>query len=199
MTHAIQNIFKKPAFRPLQAEIIATCWRTTRDVVVHMPTGGGKSILFQMLAVLQKGVILVLSPLRSLLEEQYQLASELGIPVVLLENLEKDSSGGGYKTLEDLAAGTSSCKLILSTPEIMEKNSTAQTLFKRLAEMKIVTRVVVDESHVISQSTEQYRPIYRSLTDLKFFDEPRVPKLTLSAVGSPKVISDIAASLSLQR
>lgn len=103
-----------------------------------------------------------------------------------------------YHKLEKVAYYGDPCQIIFTTPEILQMSSKAQKLLKKLSSDKRVSRVVVDEAHVISMASKNYRPVYTDLLQQRDDLFPGVPILAMSAVGSQSVINDITASLGIR-
>ncbi|MCD8395174.1 MAG: RecQ family ATP-dependent DNA helicase [Bacteroidales bacterium] len=172
------------SFRPAQEEIISS-FVAGNDTLGLLPTGGGKSITFQIPALLSEGLTVVVTPLISLMKDQVDNLRERGVMATCLY------SG---LTRAEVKLGIDRCrlgkvKMLYVSPERLQSKSFIETL--RL--MK-VTQIVVDEAHCISQWGYDFRPSYLKIKDLrKTF--PGAPVLALTASATPEVASDIMEQL----
>ncbi|OAX38744.1 ATP-dependent DNA helicase [Rhizopogon vinicolor AM-OR11-026] len=175
-----------------------------RDIVCVMPTGGGKSLTYQLPALLTPGCTLVISPLISLMTDQILHLRESGVEAVML-------TGGTPRPLlneiqQRLTSMASSrvngqqgpeIKLCYVTPEKIAKSKTFMSLLRRLVEGGKLARIVIDEAHCASQMGHDFRPDYRKLSILRQFF-PHVPILALSATCPPRVLQDILKILKMK-
>lgn len=183
---ALKKYFGFTAFRPLQAEIIQTLY-DGRDALVLMPTGGGKSICFQIPAITLEGIAIVLSPLIALMKDQVEGLRANGIPAAYL-NSSLDS--GQARAVENaLLAGQ--VKILYVSPEKLVSQS-FQPLLRRMK----ISLFAIDEAHCISAWGHDFRPEY---TQLKFLKEqfPKVPLIALTATADRVTRKDIAEQLRL--
>ena len=186
-THLIlERYFGHTAFRPYQQEIIRDIL-AGRDVLAVLATGGGKSLCYQIPAVIGDGVALVISPLIALMKDQVDNLQARGIGAEAL------NSSGSYATtrrvLSDLEENL--VQLLYVSPERAVSDA-----FLNLAASLPVTLIAVDEAHCISMWGHQFRPEYRSLAVLK--DRfPGVPIIALTATATPDVRDDITRQLNL--
>ncbi len=172
------------AFRPLQEEVINAVL-DGKDVLALMPTGGGKSLCYQVPALLKEGICLVISPLIALMKDQ-------------VENLRKKSitafaiySGMSRKEVINTfnIASASNCKFLYVSPERLATN-----LFKEYLPGLHISLIAVDEAHCISQWGYDFRPPYLRIAALR--DElPDIPVLALTASATPAVQKDICEKL----
>ena len=175
------------SFRPLQRDIIDSIL-SGHDTIGLLPTGGGKSITFQVPALMLNGLTIVVTPLISLMKDQVDNLFALGIRAVYLH------SG---LTLRESNLALDRCrlgkaKLLYISPEKLQSPSFADTL--RLFNTSLI---VVDEAHCISQWGYDFRPSYLRIASLrKMF--PAVPILALTASATPDVIDDIATKLGMK-
>lgn len=173
-----------PSFRPLQKEIVASVY-DGRDTLALMPTGGGKSITFQVPALARKGICVVITPLIALMKDQVaQLKSR---------NIKAQAIDSGMSAREiDIALDNcifGNIKFLYISPERI-----GSELFQaRLQKMK-VNLVAIDEAHCISQWGYDFRPAYLQIAQLRQW-LPEVPFLALTATATPEVVEDIQKQL----
>ena len=175
------------SFRPLQAEIIDSLL-SGRDTIGLLPTGGGKSLPFQVPAMMFDGLTIVVSPLISLMKDQVDNLYQRGIRAVYFHS--------GLTRRESRLA-LDRCRLekvklaYLSPERLKQKNFTDELRQWR------VSAIVVDEAHCISQWGYDFRPSYLAIKDLREMF-PDVPVLALTASATPDVVADIADKLALR-
>jgi ATP-dependent DNA helicase RecQ len=190
MTDPLQILrayWKFDSFRPLQKEIIDSVL-AKKDTLALLPTGGGKSICFQVPALAMNGLCLVISPLIALMKDQVENLKKKGITALSLHS--------GMSRMEVInalkIASNSNCKFLYVSPERLETS-----LFKEYLPALDVQLVAVDEAHCISQWGYDFRPPYLRIAALR--DElPNVPVLALTASATPLVQKDICDKLSMQ-
>ena len=167
-------------FRPLQPEIIMSIG-SGRDTLGLMPTGGGKSLTFQVPALAKEGVCVVVTPLIALMKDQVQNLRRRGIlAAALYSGLTHDEI---MVILDNCALGA--CRFLYVSPERL----TSQFFQTRVSQMD-VSMIVVDEAHCISQWGYDFRPSYLNIAELRDL-LPDVPVLALTATATPKVVDDI--------
>ena len=179
----LKKHWKVDHFRPLQED---SCFSTLngKDSLVLLPTGGGKSLCYQLPSLLFEGPTLVISPLISLMQDQVAQANSKGIKSMALRNDQPMN-----KQLDNIAYGN--YKLIYCSPE-----KTQHKLFlERLAHLNIQC-IAVDEAHCISQWGSDFRPAYKKLAQLRDL-LPNAPVIALTASATPKVVKDIITELKL--
>ncbi len=171
-------------FRGIQKEII-TSIGAGKDTLGLMPTGGGKSITFQVPALAQDGVCIVITPLIALMKDQVSNLRRRGIQAsAIYSGMKHDSI---LMTLENAIFG--GVKILYVSPERI-----ATSLFiEKLRHMK-VSFICVDEAHCISQWGYDFRPSYLSISDIRK-ELPETPILALTATATPEVIDDIQQRL----
>ncbi len=184
---ALKRYFGHDSFRPLQEEIVNDAL-AGRDVFALLPTGGGKSLCYQLPAVLSKGLTVVISPLIALMKDQVDGLSENGISATFLNSsLPKQQARQRYAKL---FAGE--YKILYVAPERL-------MLGGFLDDLKSwgVERFAVDEAHCISEWGHDFRPEYRQLAELRR-RFPDTPFMALTATATDRVRSDILGQLKLR-
>lgn len=184
----LKQYFGYDSFRPLQLEIMSATM-SGKDVVAILPTGAGKSLTFQLPALAEDGVTLVVSPLIALMKDQVDSLTASGIPATFL-NSSLDPAEARDRS-ESLSRGE--YKLLYAAPErVMTPGFIAD--LKRWN----VKRIAVDEAHCISEWGHDFRPEYRQLAELRKH-LPGIPFLALTATATPKVRQDIARQLLMEK
>lgn len=189
LSDSLKKYFGFSAFKGQQEEIISTLLGG-RDVFVLMPTGGGKSLCYQLPALISEGTAIVVSPLIALMKNQVDavngLFSEDGVAHVLNSSLNKTQT---KTVMDDIKAGKT--KLLYVAPESLIKDE----YLDFLKEVKI-SFVAIDEAHCISEWGHDFRPEYRNLKLIidKIAD---VPVIALTATATPKVQDDIQKTLGM--
>ncbi len=175
------------AVRPLQKEAIAATL-AHRDSLVVMPTGGGKSLCYQLPPLLTNETTLVISPLIALMKDQVDALRLIGVPAAALNSSQSEDEA--LQTWNDLRAGN--LRLVFIAPERLFVGN----LIDRLPDLGI-THIAVDEAHCISQWGHDFRPEYRRLSELR----SRLPKVSLQALtatATPRAREDIVQQLALK-
>ena len=186
--HSIHNILKQywgfDVFRPLQEDIINAVMEG-KDTLALMPTGGGKSLCYQVPAMFQEGLCLVISPLIALMKDQVETLRRKGITAFAIY------SGMSRKEVINIfkVATESNCKFLYVSPERLET-----TLFKEYLPGLNITLIAVDEAHCISQWGYDFRPPYLRIAALRE-ELPNTPVLALTASATPDVQNDICEKL----
>ncbi len=173
-----------PDFRPLQLDIIRSV-ADGKDTLGLMPTGGGKSITFQVFALSKPGICIVVTPLIALMKDQVESLNRKGIKALAVH------SGMSQReiklTLDNAVWGD--YKFLYVSPERLNSDR----FMERMRQMNI-NLLTVDEAHCISQWGYDFRPSYLGIAEVrKFF--PKVPVLALTATATPKVADDIQEKL----
>ncbi len=172
------------SFRGIQLQIIKSIC-AGRDTLGLMPTGGGKSITFQVPALAQEGVCIVITPLIALMKDQVQHLKARGIRAAAIYS--GMTHNEIVQTLEDAVYG--GIKLLYVSPERL-----ASDIFQiKLKHMK-VSFITVDEAHCISQWGYDFRPSYLQIAQIRDF-VPDAPLLALTATATPEVVTDIQHQL----
>lgn len=174
-------------FRPLQQDIIHSVL-ADKDTLALLPTGGGKSICYQVPALMRDGCCLVISPLIALMQDQVSRLHSLDIPAACLY------SGMSYKevkqVLEDTMRG--SYKLLYVSPERLQTYQFRDYLYQMDLNL-----IAIDEAHCVSQWGHDFRPDYLRIAELKE-DFSRTPMLALTATATTDIQQDIAVQLRLK-
>ncbi|KAK9275124.1 hypothetical protein L1049_022383 [Liquidambar formosana] len=165
-----------------------------RDCFCLMPTGGGKSMCYQIPALAKPGIVLVVSPLIALMENQVMALKEKGIAAEFLSSTQ--TSHVRNKIHEELDTGKPSLRLLYVTPELIATSGFMSKLTKIHAR-GLLNLIAIDEAHCISTWGHDFRPSYRKLQSLRN-RLPDVPILALTATAVPKVQKEVIESLCLQ-
>ena len=184
----LRAFFGYTSFRPGQ-EPVVDALLNRRDVLSIMPTGGGKSICFQLPALLMPGITLVISPLISLMKDQVANLIQAGVPAAYLNS----SLTERQYALALERAWQGRYKLIYVAPERLESPS-----FLRFAQNASISLLAVDEAHCVSQWGTDFRPSYLRIPDFLDKLSNRPPVGAFTATATPKVRADILQKLRLQ-
>jgi ATP-dependent DNA helicase RecQ len=183
--HAIlKEYWGYASFRPLQEDIINTIL-SGKDCLALLPTGGGKSLCFQVPAMATEGLCLVVSPLIALMKDQVENLRKKNITAFAIY-----SGMSRKEVINTLSiAGNSNCKFLYVSPERLETN-----LFKEYLPSFNVNLIAIDEAHCISQWGYDFRPSYLKIAALRE-ELPNVPVLALTASATQEVQDDICEKL----
>ena len=184
---ALKELFEMQEFRLGQEEIIQSIL-SGQDTVAIMPTGGGKSLCYQLPAMMKEGLTVVISPLVALMNDQVRGLKNIGLPAICLHS--GQSIEERKKNFREIQM-SKRCLLYVS-PERVQKEGFAPWIRKQN-----VNLFAVDESHCVSQWGHDFRPEYSQLSQLKKWC-PNVPMIALTATATPYVIDDIIECLGLQ-
>lgn len=185
----LQKFYGYEDFRPGQKKVVESLLNRNNTVAI-MPTGAGKSICFQIPALLFEGVTLVISPLISLMKDQVDSLRQLGIAAVYINS--SVSKAQLYKDLQNISAGF--YKIIYIAPERLTSEYLPDS-FKNLN----ISMVAVDEAHCLSQWGHDFRPSYRNI--LNFTNSLRIKPIisAFTATATPEVKTDIINLLGLKQ
>jgi ATP-dependent DNA helicase RecQ len=185
-TEILRDVFGYDRFRPPQGEVIETVI-SGRDALVLMPTGGGKSLCYQVPALAMPGTAIVVSPLIALMQDQVTALRELGVAAAFLNSsLSADEAREVFRRLH---AG--SLDLLYVAPERLMSGS----MLERLAELP-VNLIAIDEAHCVSQWGHDFRPEYIRLGELaEHF--PGIPRIALTATADAATREEIVERLRL--
>ena len=179
--------WKHSSFRPLQKEIIDSVL-DGQDTFALLPTGGGKSICFQVPTMMQDGICLVISPLVALMKDQVANLQKKDIKAIALT--------GGIHT-EEIIDLLDNCqygnyKFLYLSPERLQSD----WILERIKNLPI-NLIAIDEAHCVSQWGHDFRPAYLKISELKKYF-PKIPFLALTATATPRVVQDIKTELGLK-
>jgi ATP-dependent DNA helicase RecQ len=190
-TIALQEQFGFDAFKGKQEEIIKSIM-SGRDTFVIMPTGGGKSLCYQLPAVMSEGVAIIVSPLIALMKNQVDLIRSYSSKDNVAHFLNSTLTKVQQKAVRaDLTSGKT--KMLYVAPETLTK----QENIDFFSDIKI-SFIAVDEAHCISEWGHDFRPEYRKLRGMIDMINPGLPIIALTATATPKVQDDIVKNLGLE-
>ena len=180
----LERYWNHTSFRPFQEEII-TSVLNHEDTFALLPTGGGKSVCFQIPALIQDGICIVISPLIALMKDQVNTLKAKGIKAIAL------TSGISYK---DLDTQLDNCiygnyKFLYLSPERLQ-----QPLVQERIQQMQVNLIAIDEAHCISQWGNDFRPAYKNISILRQM-HPHVNCIALTATAKHNVVNDIIENL----
>lgn len=184
----LMKYWKFARFRGLQKEVILACI-DNQDTCVFFPTGGGKSVCFQVAGLMKDGICVVVSPLISLMQDQVKTLNDKGIKALYLKGgLSYGETGILFDNLQN-----ANYKFLYLSPEKLQN----QVLQERLKYINI-SMVAIDEAHCVSQWGHDFRPAFLQISILREI-HPHVPFMALTATATPRVQADIEEQLALQR
>ncbi|MEO6872249.1 MAG: RecQ family ATP-dependent DNA helicase, partial [Chthoniobacterales bacterium] len=184
---ALKQHFGYETFRPLQEQIVRDAL-AGRDVFALMPTGGGKSLCFQLPALLRDGLTIVISPLISLMKDQVDALQASGVAATFLNS----TLDGGEARARLRGLYNGEFRLLYVAPERLMLES----FIEKVKEWN-VAQIAIDEAHCISEWGHDFRPEYRELKKLRSL-LPKVPIMALTATATERVREDILEQLKLR-
>ncbi len=189
---ALRRWFGYESFRPGQEAVIGDAL-AGRDLLAVMPTGGGKSLCFQLPALLRRGVMIVVSPLIALMQDQVRLLRDNGVPATFV-----NSTLGAREAGERLDATLrGEYRLLYLAPERLMMPEFLDGFLPRLRDEQGLSGFTVDEAHCVSEWGHDFRPEYRQLGSLRAHF-PEVPVFAFTATATARVRDDIVAQLRLR-
>ena len=183
----LQNYWGYEEFRKPQEEIINAVL-ANKDVIALLPTGGGKSICFQLPALIKEGVCLVISPLIALMQDQVENLKKRNIKATMIKS---GASTDEIVTLFD-AIKFGNYKFLYISPERLQT-----TIIQQKIKELTISFVAIDEAHCISEWGHDFRPTYRNIKVLKEL-KPNTNFIALTATANARVLADIAKNLELK-
>lgn len=183
----LKQVFGHDDFRPVQKQVILSVL-DGKDTFALMPTGGGKSLCYQIPALVQEGICLVISPLIALMKDQVDQLKSKGILAQAIY------SGMSYREIDRVLDNCvhGNYKFLYVSPERLK----SELFLERFKQMP-VNLIAVDEAHCISQWGYDFRPPYLEIAEIKPF-HPNVPILALTASATPQVVEDIQEKLEMK-
>jgi len=192
LEEGLQEYFGFNKFKGNQEKIIKSLM-AGKDTFVIMPTGGGKSLCYQLPAIMSEGVAIIISPLIALMKNQVDLvrnySSQDNIAHFLNSSLSRTERN---VVIKDIKGGQT--KMLYVAPETLTKQETVD-LFKEIK----VSFIAVDEAHCISEWGHDFRPEYRRIHEIIKALDQKFPLIALTATATPKVQSDIVKTLELSK
>ncbi|NDE09911.1 MAG: DNA helicase RecQ [Chitinophagia bacterium] len=191
LTAQLQSYFGFDSFKEPQEKIIQNLL-AGNDALVIMPTGGGKSLCYQLPAIISEGCAIIVSPLIALMKNQVDLVRSYSSKDDVAHFLNSTLNKGQQKIVkDDLVSGKT--KMLYVAPETLTKLENIE-FFKELD----ISFFAVDEAHCISEWGHDFRPEYRRLREMMEMINPTAPMIALTATATPKVQSDILRNLGLR-
>lgn len=189
----LKTVFKIDNFRPKQLGAINSTLAGEHAIVV-MPTGAGKSLCYQLPALVKPGLTIVVSPLVSLMEDQVRSLTKKNIPAMLISSsTSKEDTTTALNALKD---GKTQLKLIYATPERFAKSKRFMSNLQKCYADGRLQRIAIDEVHCCSQWGHDFRPDYKYLGILSNMF-PKVPILGLTATATTHVLADVQKILNI--
>lgn len=194
----LKSTFGIGEFRSQQLETL-NATLSKQNTILVAPTGGGKSLTYQLSAVIDPGITVVVSPLISLMEDQLSSLRKRDIPAEMLAmSSSKEDVDNVHKILQDPSLTTRNrLKILYVTPERMSKSKRFMTALQKCYQSGKLDRIAIDEVHCCSIMGHDFRPDYKFLGTLKTLF-PNVPLLGVTATASKKVILDVQKMLNIR-
>ncbi|KAK9840154.1 hypothetical protein WJX74_004247 [Apatococcus lobatus] len=192
-------VFGNKAFRLDQRNIIKAAMQG-QDLFVLMPTGGGKSLCYQLPAILSKGLTVVVSPLLSLMQDQVQALCSMpsgGIPATYLSS--QQSKQEVERVYAALREPQLLVKLLYVTPEQLDSSERLTDTLQALTRQGLVSRFVIDEAHCCSSYGHDFRPSYKELGAVRVGCMRGVPTMAVTATATDAVKADVLKMLKIPR
>ena len=185
----LQQVWGYPNFRPMQEEIIQSVLEG-KDTLALLPTGGGKSICFQVPGLCQEGITLVISPLIALMKDQVAQLRKRNI------SAEAIYSGMHFKDIDRILDNCvyGNIKFLYVSPERL----TTEIMQSRLSQMP-VNLLAIDEAHCISQWGYDFRPSYLQIAEVRSLLPQGIPVMALTATATTEVVEDIQEKLAFRQ
>ena len=191
MNEVNQTIFHHKSFRGVQASVIHAALHG-EDVFVLMPTGGGKSLCFQLPEIIQGGLTIVISPLVALIEDQVHGLRQLNFNA---QHFSRNTTEKEYKNII-ASMNNGSLQFLYITPEKLLQSRKLMEIFQNLYINGKITRFVIDEAHCVSHWGHDFRPDYNKLRIIRD-NFPNVPIMALTATATKNVREDIKMQLNI--
>jgi ATP-dependent DNA helicase RecQ len=192
LPNQLKRHFGFDSFRPGQEAVVRDAL-AGKDLLAIMPTGGGKSLCFQLPALLHAGVTLVISPLIALMQDQVRLLEDNGIAATFI-NSSLDYAEMSRRTTALLRGAY---KLLYLAPERLLQSEFLTSVLPRLQAAQSIAALVIDEAHCVSEWGHDFRPEYRQLATLRK-QFPDIPTFAFTATATDRVRADIVKQLALR-